>query len=362
KSHATPMQVAVDMLGDIVQMQRATDVKHVCISYWTGGETGLLDGRGKGLVPTKRYAALKMLVDLPIVRTRLDFGTTGLQAKSVHGLAGRNQGKVGVLLWNDGSDPVSVPLVLQGLPPAFKFGTATVTRLDDQRDKAATTAYDGGPIDLPPYGMALIEMDAADVEDPLLRRNSLGTDGVKTRFLQTLSFTDRLASTCKAGLLLPRVDGCARNSGTYGFYDSVRSVAYLGMGSGKTAAKVTATYAGLPAQVFVNTGIFAVGDAAPVGAVQTVATFAACDSVVKAAAGTDKPGFETLDLSSVPSDCRAGAGTLTLSLSAVPAGTQAEIYLSATQAEALALSSASPATLRKDAPDMAEGLVVATKK
>ena len=360
-SHATPMQVVLDMVNDLVQMTRATDVKHVCIDYWTGGENGLLDARGKGLVPTKRYAALKMLMDLPAVRTRLDFGTTGLEAKSVRGLAGRSHGKVGVLLWNEGAKPVTVPLVMQGLPASVKAGAAIVTRLDDKRDSAETTAYDGGPIVLPAYGMALVEIAAADIDDPLLRRNSLGTDGIRTRFLQTLSFTDRLAASCKVGLALPKVDGCARNSGTYGFYDSVRSVAYLGMGTGKTNARVTATYDGLPEQIFVNIGIFAIGSAAPANAVQAVATFTTCDSVVKAAPGTDQQGYVTLDLSSVPPDCRAQAGTLTMSLSGVPAGTQAEIYLSNDQAEAQSIASAPPAPLRSDVPDMAEGLVVETK-
>ncbi|MDT8853519.1 hypothetical protein RNZ50_00425 [Paracoccaceae bacterium Fryx2] len=357
---STPLQVAVDMIGDVAQFNRATDVQHVCMSYWVGGEYGFLQSRNGKLRPTVRYHAIRMLADLPVVRTRLDFAGTGLTAQGVRGLAGLNQAKAAVLLWNEGDAAVSVPLALAGLPAALLDGgaQATVTTLDGAGEPDRT-GFDGRQVALPAHGMVLLEIEAAQIPDPLARRHPLGApdgDG-GTRFLQTRSFTDRVADSCTGKLALPGISGCARNSGTYGFYDSVRGVAYLGQGTGQTDARVTATYQGLPDRLFVNARTFAAGTDVPGAAVGISATFAACGIGVEAPAEGLTPRM--LDFRTVPADCREGAATMTISLSGVPAGTQAEVFLSADAAEADMLARFSPAaTLRADPPDLEEGLVI----
>ncbi|MDP2864788.1 MAG: hypothetical protein Q8O90_00920, partial [Elusimicrobiota bacterium] len=70
-----------------------------------------------------------------------------------------------------------------------------------------------------------------------------------------------------------------------------------------------------------------------------------------------------LDLADVPRDCRADAagGLLTLTLADAAPGTQAEIYLSADPAEAVALSAFAP-PLSATVPDTGENLAFSPLK
>ena len=353
---ASLMQVSLDMIDDFVALQRATDVRNVCMSYWFGGAFGFLDYRGSGVQPTQRYYAMKMFMDLPVTRTQLDLGSAGLEAQGLRGLAGRNQGKVAVLLWNQGNKAISVPLTLNGVPEAMQAGAARLTLLDDDNPKPVTTQYQGEAVRLAAHGMALVELTSDSVADPLLRRDAIDAADGKTRFLQTLSFPDRVTETCKRGLATPGADACARNTGTYGFYDSVRSAAYLGMGDGKSSAGVTATYSGLPEQVFAAAEMFSVGEAAPADALRITAKFDACDQSIDALPAGDGSSYLLLDFQSVPATCRAKAATIELRLDGVTAGTQAEVHFGADAAEVQALAGAG--LIRTSAPDIDEGLQV----
>lgn len=354
---ATPMQAAVAMLQDLAQLERATDVQHVCLSYWIGGPYGLLQARNGGLVPTPRYMALRMFMELPVMRTRLDLGV--LEGRGIGGLAGLDAGGAAVLLWNGSGSAVEVPLTLAGLPAAHQAGTVRVSVLADGQAEPQEQDFAGGVVALPPHGVALVELAAPGVADPLARRHSLQPpgDGPRTRFLQTTSFPDRVPDSCARGRSLPGVTGCGRNTGTYGFYDAVRSVAYLGQGAGGAVPRVTAAYGDLPDRVYVSARSFG-----PDGRVSVTADFPACGDARQAEV---VPGQDILmlDLAGVPTDCRAAAvgGLLTMTIADAVPGTQAEIYLSADPVEAAALSSFAP-PLSATASDTSEDLAFAPLK
>ncbi|MCX7289370.1 MAG: hypothetical protein NTW20_18000, partial [Rhodobacterales bacterium] len=348
---ATPMQAAVAMLQDLAQLQRATDVQHVCLSYWIGGPYGLLQASDGALAPAPRYMALRMFMELPVMRTRLDLGA--LEAQGIGGLAGLDAARAAVLLWNDSDRAVDVPLTLVGLPASHQAGAVRVSVMADGQAEPQAQDFTGGSVVLPPHGVALVEVAAPGVADPLARRQSLQAlnGGPRPGFLQTSSFPDRAPDNCAPGRSLPGVADCGRNTGTYGFYDSVRSAAYLGQGAGGAVPRVTAAYSNLPDRIYISARNFG-----PEGRVTVAAEFPACGDMRQAEAG---PGRDVLllDLSGVPVDCRAAAdgGLLTLTLAEAAPGTQAEIYLSADPAEAAALSSFAPA-LSAAPPDTSENL------
>lgn len=338
---ATPMQAAVEMLQDLAQLQRAADVQHVCLSYWIGGPYGLLQTRNGELLPAPRYMALRMFMELPVMRTRLDLGV--LDAKGIGGLAGLDGARAAVLLWNGSDRAVTVPLTLTGLPAAHKAGPARVSVMADGQTEPQQQDFSGGIVALPPHGVALVEVTAPGVADPLARRHSLQAlgDEPRPRFLQTASFPDRVPERCAPGRSLPGVTTCGRNTGTYGFYDAVRSVAYLGQGAGGAVPRVTAAYGNLPDEIYVSEQRFGPG-----GRVTVTAQFPACEEMRLA---EPVPGQDLLllDLAGVPAECRAAAagGLLTLTLVEAAAGTQAEVHLSTDLVEATALSSFAPRLL-----------------
>jgi hypothetical protein len=335
---ATPMQAAVAMLQDLAQLQRATDVQHVCLSYWIGGPYGLLQAKEGTLAPAPRYQALRMFMELPVLRTRLDLG--GLEAEGIGGLAGLDAARAAVLLWNGSDRTVEVPLTLTGLPDGHQKGTVRVSVLADGQAAASEQDLAGGLVAVPAHGVALVEVAAPGAADPLKRRHSLqaGGDSPRPRFLQTTSFPDRVADQCARGRSLPGVNGCGRNTGTFGFYDGVRSVGYLGQGKGGGEPRVTVVYDRLPDQVYVTANRFG-----PEGSVTVTADFPACGEtrLAEPMAGADTL---LLDLAGVPADCRAAAagGRLSLTLSGAAPGTQAEVYLSANPDEAADLAAFSP--------------------
>jgi hypothetical protein len=224
----------------------------------------------------------------------------------------------------------------------------------DGQSRPQAQDFAGGSVSLPPYGVALVEVAAPGVADPLARRHSLAAagDGPRPRFLQTTSFPDRVPESCARGRSLPGVTGCGRTTGTYGFYDAIRSVAYLGQGEAGAVPRVTAAYGDLPDRVYVSAQGFG-----PDGQIRVTADFPACGAARQAAA---VPGQDVLllDLAGVPADCRAAAvgGLLTLTLADAAPGTQAEVYLSADPVEAAVLASFAP-PLSATASDTGENLV-----
>lgn len=350
KTDATPLQASADMLTDLAQMQRATDLQHACMSYWVGAQYGFLSDK-RDLVKRVRYEVIRLFSRLPILRTALDFGGSDLQAQGLHGLAGINSGKAAVLLWNQGDATLTVALDLAGLPAdlAANSGRASLTLITEQSDGPETTRYSGGDLTLPPHAVALVEITGS-AADPLERRNPISADDGKTRFLATRSFPDRVAAACGPNQALPKVKGCAANTGTYGFYDAVRGVGYLGMGSGKNPARVTASYQSLPSV------LYAAVTAYPAAQVDASVSFAACGQTVT---GVTRGGVLALDFAAVPADCRVDQpATLTLSMAGAPSGTQAEIYLTGNQSEAQGLAAPSVVSSTGALPSVDEGLDV----
>ena len=237
---ATPLEVSTDMLTDLAQMQRATDLQHACMSYWVSGPYDFLSDK-QPLLPRVRYEVIRLFAKLPILRTGLDFGGSDLAAQGLHGLAGINSGKAAVLLWNQGDGTLTVGLDLAGLPPDLaQDGGASQSILTEDSDGVETGRYSGGELTLPPHAVALVEFTGS-AADPLVRRNPIRTGDGTTKFLATQSFPDRVATACGPNEALPKVRGCAANTGTYEFYDAVRGVAYLGIGKGTSPAQVTAS-------------------------------------------------------------------------------------------------------------------------
>ncbi len=346
---ATPLEVSTDMLTDLAQMQRATDLQHACMSYWVSGPYGFLSDKGK-MVPRVRYEVIRLFARLPILQTVLDFGGSDLAAQGLHGLAGINAGKAAVLLWNQGDDTLTVGLDLAGLPAGLaQDGGASLSILTEDSDGVETARYSGDDLTLPPHAVALVEVTGS-AADPLLRRNPIRADDGTTMFLATRSFPDRVPAACGPNEALPKVKGCAANTGTYGFYDAVRGVAYLGIGQGQTPARVTASYQSLPAT------LHAAVTAYPAGQVDLSVAFATCGKEVQ---GSSQGGVLALDLTAVSDDCRVDQpATVTMSLSGAPVGSQAEIYLSSDPAEAQALATPSVPAPTGALPSVEEGLVV----
>jgi hypothetical protein len=341
---ASPMQAAVATLEDLTALYRATDVQHVCLSYWIGGPYGMLRDSGRQLSPMPRYEAVRMLQAVPTLRVALETGSA-----DVGGLAGVNAATASVLLWNRSGRDVEVALEMSGLPASLEGADTTVTLLDGDGE-VAEASLRGGVLNLPGDGVALVERRDPGADDPLDRRSP-----VAARFLQTRSFPDRVAERCEAERRLPKVEGCARNSGTYGFFDSVRAEAWLGQGeSGE--ARVTATYEGLPEVLYLAARTYGPGASATGEGVDVTVAFDGCDATAAAEPAGDG-SYRALDLSAVPVDCVAGAATLSFTLAGVPPGTQAEVALANDAETAAALAAfrlAEGATT--EAPDMDERL------
>ena len=351
KTDVSPLAAATDMLGDMAQFERATDLQHVCLSYWVRSNYGFLTDDTGTLQPDTRYNVLKLFTALPILRTSLDFSASGLEEQGIHGLAGINSAKAAILLWNDTDSAYAVPLTLAGLPPALTGAAAqaTVSTLSEDSPDPQVTPFDGSSVTLPPHGVVLLEIRSPKASDPLNRRAALSGAPTQTKFLQTRSFPDRVTAACPPGSNLPGAKSCMANTGTYGFYDSVRAVAYLGKGAGGTPARVEASFETLPDQIYLNAYAY------PSGQVQISVAFPSCGKTVTGTASA----ATTLDLTAIPSDCRAGQpATITLSLDGVPTGTQAEVYLSATADPSVAHPSV--ANPKPDLPSVKEGLTVAS--
>jgi hypothetical protein len=352
-----PMQVATNMLTDLTGFERATDLRSACMSYWSGGQFGFVSLSDTAApVPQIRYNVMKLFAELPIVRTRINFGSTGLEAKNIHALGGVNNAKASVLLWNDSSTSATVPLTLGQLPDRIKNSNPTISlRTISAANPTVTTmptsqnVNDTETISLPAFSVALIEVTASNQSNPLTRRNSLvPTGGNRARFLQTKSFTDRTSTPCTDLTTIPNIPTCAKNTGTYGFYDSVRSVAYLGHGDGTKNAVVTATYDNLPSKVYVNTNLFTfTGDTnqKPV-TITANYTLPSCvvfnKTVTPTLSATSTGSYQTINLASTSAACARTPITFTFTLaSATPVGTQAEVFLSANEADAQKIAAGS---------------------
>ena len=85
-------------------------------------------------------------------------------------------------------------------------------------------------------------------------------------------------------------------------------------------------------------------------------TFDACAQTV---AATSAGGVAVLDFAAVPRSCRVGQpATVTFSLDGVPSGSQAEVYLSSSRADATALAAPSVPQPTGALPSVDEGLVI----
>lgn len=308
-TEATPLQAAAAMLTDLAGMQRATDLQHACMAYWLGGKFGLLSDRNGTIRTNVRYHALKMFTDLPILRTSLDFGETGLAEAGLQGLAGVNSARAAVLFWNEGDQDLTVPMEVANLPAALSGATARVSTLAEGDDEPQNAAFDDTSLTVPANGVAMLTY-AASAPDPLARRKSLAP----ARFLATASFPDRVTVPCTDAIRVQGVETCGATSGTFGFYDSVRAVGYLGKGTGDAEPRLTASYENLPAQIALASTVIGTGTIA------LTADYAVCDQSVTATEGL-------LDASALPADCAAGPVTLTMALKDASTGAQAEVYL-----------------------------------
>ena len=336
---ATPMAAALDTLTDLAQLERATDVQHLCMSYWIGNRYGFLSGT-RSLEPNVRYFAMKMFAQLPILRTRLDLDPAGLPERGIHGLAGINSAQAAVMLWNDGSTDVAVPLAISGLPSAIS-ANGQVTTLTGE-EGPVQSKFDPANLLVPAQSVVLVKFSSG-AADPLDRRMALSNGS--TRFLQSQSFSDRVPAPCPKGGTVPNTDGCQRNSGTFGFYDSVRSVAYLGQGDGSANPQVMASFSTLPSVISLSGGVVGTGS------VSVEADFPTCQQKLV----TDLKSGE-LDLSAIANSCRDGDATLTIKMVGGSPGSQAEVYLSASVGAAQAATT--PVLVPADDLSMSEGLIV----
>jgi len=338
------MRIAGETLSEFSQILRATDVQHMCMSYWIGGRFGFISennsSTGLPLVTTNRYETIKLFAKLPIVRTKLDLSTV----PGVKGLAGKNNSKVGVLLWNETSATASVPVQLQNLPTSISSSSAKVYTLsgEPQRNGSASLQVGAftGTIVLPPYAVAYIEASSTTItNDPVMRRQSIS--GAK--FLRTDSFVDRKSIACTPETQLPGGLNCAENTGTYGFYDSVRSVAYLGKGKSTTKAKVVATYKNLPSILYANITLFTTNTSVTnPDIVKIEVNFPNCGNTTftrsdQSSSSTGELQYKTFDFSSINS-CANKLAVITTTLQSPVVGSQAEIYFSSEVGEAQALS------------------------
>ena len=317
---------AVAMLDDFTVLMRATDLQNFCLSYWLGGKYGFLSEVGGRIIPQVRYYALEMYMELPILRTSIDFGQTGLAAGGLHALAGVNGSKAAALFWNDSSKVLHVPLTLINLP---RDANPQLEVLSDGYPVPQLIDFNGYSLEVPAQGVALLSFVTA-LPDPLSRRKVLG----RAQFLQTRSFPDRVEVDCNADIKVKSLAKCGATSGTYGFYDSVRAVAYLGKGTGADPV-VTASYLNLPDTLTVDATVIGRG-------ALTVSATYSCGRTVTADLSAGKG---ILDASALPTDCLTGPVTLTLSLKDASLGTQTEVYLNtAASAEPRRMEGLAPAS------------------
>lgn len=336
-------QAAVLMLSDLAQMERASDVQHVCLSYWIGGKNGFLSYVQGSLQPRVRYPVLQMFMALPVWRSRIDFGATGLAEAGLHGLAGVNGARASVLLWNESTAALKVPLAIAGLPKGASVDQGRVDVLGPQDDAPRQMGFNGHAVVVPPMGVALLSFDTG-APDPLARRRMLAP----ARFLGTRSYAERLPAACTDARSQQSGAPCASTSGTYGFYDSVRAVGYLGKGNGSADPKVTATYEALPSPLLLTAKVIGAGKVA------VSATYAQCG---KSVAADLSKGAAQLDASALPQDCAEGPVTLAISLQGARTGAQAEVYLDQSKAT---VPESTLALALKPSPDLSvdEGLVL----
>lgn len=340
------MQVATDELTDLVKFQEATDLQFACHSYWVGGVSSVFlqdKANPASLTASARFSALKMFAELPIMRVPLNIDNTRVKNSGVMGLAGINPTTAAVLLWNNSTTTfTSVPLREINIPASISKGVTTLQILDSSNSVPRLVTYTAGDtIKLPPNSVALLKTQIAGL-DPLARRSSLGVD---VKFLKTQVSTDRIVTACAPGDEIPGVIGCAKNTGTYGFYDSVRSVAYLGTAttSGARNPETRAVYQSIPAKLYVNLNIYnqdvslaSFGS----GSVTVSLKFPNCPNrVVTISTDTDtlfKRGGGVIDLAAnnVPEGCYKKSPTeIIFATSGLMPGAQAEIYLSASSIE-----------------------------
>lgn len=311
---STPLQIALYMLDDLSNIMRATDVRAMCLSYWLGAKFSFMSAGDAKIVPQVRYQVLKMFMDLPVLRTTIDFGSTQLQQAGLRGLAGVNANRAAVLFWNEGASDLNVPISTVNLPRGTSLDTGYLRVMSGQDLMPRTTLFDGRSITVPSQGVAMLSFDAADGQDPLERRKALGS----ARFLSANSIVRRVKAKCTTEIHVPGIPTCGATNGNFGFYDSVRSVAYLGKGIGGALPVLDVTYDNMPSEIYVTGTVIGHGE------ISVKATYSRCHfSIVARFVGV----AGKIDASKVPSDCRTGPVTLKLVLWRAEMGAQAEIYL-----------------------------------
>lgn len=341
-----PLAASVAMLTDMYGLLDQPDVAHMCMSYWTGGTTGILF-RPKGttkLTPTLRYQTLLMYAALPVSRVPVTgkdivpVGTPGL-----HAMAGLDWHRTGVLLFNDaplGTKPVVTTLQFKNLPTNLQTGTIKATIETITKDTDITSqklVYEGQELTIAPQTIAFIRIENDTPVAPLERRHSLTSETTKRvpQFLTTMPMIDRTETTCSGKI-------CTMPALHYAVYDSVRSVAHLGTATVGKDATTAVTYKNLPDQLYVNAIVHNIQNLSELISIDVA--FAGCPThtsiPIKQANATT-----AIDLVTTGSACKwetqKRTATLTFMLKGKIPLAQAELYLSANKKEADAIAVAS---------------------
>ena len=260
KNELDPMIVTLQMMKDIFQFERATDLQHVCLAYWFWKEFWILRQNKKdfSLEPNYSYQALKLFSQLPSSARKVDYGNTELSKKWISAYAWMNYARAAVYFMNESSENQDIPLTLKNLPSSFLSRKPTLEILNIAHLTPRIEEVQNSYISLPARSIALLSYDIVGIQNPLIRRNSLSLEKERpARFLQTRSFTDRQIVDCENWEKNSGVKTCTENTGTYGFFDSVRSIAYLGQWSWKVFPKILMVYENLPQKIYINRHIFA---------------------------------------------------------------------------------------------------------
>lgn len=347
KDTLDPMLVTLEMMKDIFQFERATDLQHVCLSYWFWKEFWILKQNKKdfSLEPNYSYQALKLFSKLPTTPVRVDFQNSGLWEKAVHIFAWINYAQAAVFFINESSESQDISLAFQNLPENFLSSPPRLEILKKNALKYQSSEVNPSHFSLPPLSIALLSYDIPEKNNPLDRRNSLNDTSTKTRFLQTRSFTDRKIVPCQENEKNPWVELCAENTGSYGFYDSVRSIAYLWQWSGTSFPKVLNVYENLPQKIYINSHFLSGTGWNMQGSAWIFIKFHAPNCNTSDILGTitqkeaETSNVRAFDVSSFSIVCSKNTPIeFEISMQWFTLGSQAEIYLSASEQESHMIS------------------------
>jgi hypothetical protein len=354
----TVMATVTSWLNDWDGFIQATDLEHVCFSYWIGGNYGFthVDKTGK-LVSQLPFEAMKLYFETPVLRrylrgvTAIERDETGTNSKlGVHGWASANSQRAAVFLWNDSSADISTPIHTFNVPSSIKNGllTSKVYTLSDSMSEPAISTLTDNTIVVPAQGIAVLIIENAAEESLLKRRDALAPVAndlnQRVRFVGSTSENRRAEVAC-VGAKLPGVDRCFESTRDFANYDQIRDVAYLGLGSAVTSASTTATFENLGTLLKINYQVFGTGvDVDKTGSLKLTVELLGCEdrkSVVLARRPESGERLESkigtgetfvLNLVDLAGTCDWKSGPrrakLGFTIGNLNAGAQAEVYVS----------------------------------